>query len=35
MRAAMRAAITPATGIAVMMPIRMKLSGMLDTVSPR
>ena len=27
------ATITPATGIAVMIPIRMKLSGILDTVS--
>jgi len=32
MRAATSAAITPATGIAVMIPIRMKLSGILDTI---
>lgn len=29
----MRAAITPATGIAVMIPMRIQLSGILDTLS--
>ena len=33
MRAATSAAITPTTGIAVMIPITMKLSGILDTIS--